>query len=90
MAFLWISTAPAMRYVKTHKSAKSFMKWQFKIFCTFNMKINSTSYLLFAVSRQNVAVDDAQQYFAFTPQANFPAHNLDFHWRWWDQIQATF
>ena len=28
--------------------------------------------------------------FAYTPQANFLAHNLNFHWRWWDQIQATF
>ena len=30
--------------------------------------------------------------FTFTPQANFPAHNLNFHWkwRWCDQIQATF
>ena len=29
---------------------------------------------------------------AFTPQANFPAHNLHIHWiwRWWDQIQAIF
>ena len=37
-------------------------------------------------------VHNAQQCFAFTPQANFPAHNLNFHWRWrwWDQIQATF
>ena len=37
-------------------------------------------------------VDNAQQCFAFTPQANFPAHNLNFHWRWrwWDRIQAIF
>ena len=28
--------------------------------------------------------------FAFTPQANFSTHNLNFHWRWWDQIQAIF
>ena len=35
-------------------------------------------------------VDNTQQCFAFTPQANFPAHNLNFYWRWWDQIQATF
>ena len=35
-------------------------------------------------------VDNAQQCFAFTPKANFPAHNLNFHWRWWDQIQASF
>ena len=35
-------------------------------------------------------VDNAQQRFVFTPQANFPVHNLNFHWRWWDRIQATF
>ena len=36
--------------------------------------------------------DYAQQCFAFTPQANFPAHNLNFQWRWrwWDWIQAIF
>ena len=33
-------------------------------------------------------VDITQQCFAFTPQASFPAHNLNFHSRWggWDQI----
>ena len=25
-------------------------------------------------------VDNAEQCFAFTPHANFPAHNLNFHW----------
>ena len=37
-------------------------------------------------------VDNTQQCFAFMPQVNFPAHNLNFHWRWrwWDLIQATF
>ena len=37
-------------------------------------------------------VDNAQQCFPYTPQANFPANDLDFHWRWmwWDQNQATF
>ena len=37
-------------------------------------------------------VNNAQQCFAFTPQANFPTHNLNFHWRWrWcEQIQAIF
>ena len=37
-------------------------------------------------------VDNDQQCFAFTPQANFPAHNLNSHWRWrWrDPIQAIF
>ena len=35
---------------------------------------------------------NAQQCFAFIPQANFPTKNLNFHWRWrwWDQIQAIF
>ena len=55
---------------------------------------------LLEVTRQNIAgwcqqtfcflkfVDNTQQCFAFTPQANFPAHNLNFYWwwRWWDRI----
>ena len=24
------------------------------------------------------------------PQLNFPANNLNFHWKWWDQIKANF
>ena len=35
-------------------------------------------------------VDNAQQCFACTPQTNFPAHSLNFHWRWWDRLQAIF
>ena len=37
-------------------------------------------------------VENDQQCFAFTPQANFPANNLNFNWisRWWDQILAIF
>ena len=33
-----------------------------------------------------------QQCFALLPQLNFPANNLNFHWRWrwWDQFQAIF
>ena len=52
--------------------------------------------------RQNIAgncqqvnkkfVDITQQCFALFPEINFPANNLNFHWkwRWLDQIQATF
>ena len=37
-------------------------------------------------------VDNAQKCFAFTSQAIFPAHNLNFYWRrrWSDRIQAIF
>ena len=37
-------------------------------------------------------LDNTQQCFALLPQVNFPANNLNFHyrWRWWDQIQAIF
>ena len=37
-------------------------------------------------------VDITQQCFAFLPRVNFPANNLNFHWRWrwWDLIQAIF
>ena len=38
------------------------------------------------------SVDITQQCFALLPQVNFPANNLNFHWRrrWWDQIQNIF
>ena len=56
------------------------------------------------VIRQNIAgwcqqtfciekfVDSTQQCSAVSPQANFPAHNLNFYWRWrgWDWIQTIF
>ena len=56
------------------------------------------------VIRQNIAgwcqqtfcfqkfFDNSQQCFASTAQANFPAHNLNFHlrWMWWNGIQAIF
>ena len=35
-------------------------------------------------------VDITQQCFALLPQVNSPASNLNFHWRWWDRIQAIF
>ena len=34
--------------------------------------------------------DITQQCFALALQANFPAYNLNFHWRWSDWFQATF
>ena len=34
--------------------------------------------------------DTTQQCFALLPQVNFPTNNLNFHWRWWDWIQAIF
>ena len=46
----------------------------------------STNFLFSKVYWQHPAM------FAFTPQAHFPAHNLNFHWswRWLDWIQAIF
>ena len=36
-------------------------------------------------------VDISQQWYTLLPQVNFPAHNLNFRWRWWwDQGQAIF
>ena len=54
------------------------------------------------VYRQNIAghfqqtfenkkfLDITLQCFALLPQVNIPAHNLNFHWRWWDRIHAIF
>ena len=38
--------------------------------------------------RQNITFENIN----FVDKANFPAHNLNFHWRsrWWDQTKATF
>ena len=73
---------------------------------TFTISENSNHWRenLLEVMRQNIAgwfqeafwfltfIANAQQCFAFTPQANFPTHNLNlqWRWRWWNQIQATF
>ena len=35
-------------------------------------------------------VDNDRQCFAFKPQANFPTHNLNFHWRWWNGSRLQF
>ena len=41
---------------------------------------------------KSLLIDNAQQCFASTPQANFTVHNLNFYWRWrwWDRIQAKY
>ena len=55
----------------------------FKIFSTLPMPYEACWHHVFK---------SLLQYFASPSQANFPAHDLNFHWRWrwWDQIQATF
>ena len=66
-------------------------QWKFKLWAGKVWRQNIAGHC-----QQNVCiqkfVDNIQQCFAFTPQANFPTHNLNFHWkwRWWDRIQATF
>ena len=71
---------------------------------TFSENLKNWQERLLEVIKQNIVgwcqqtfcfrkfVDNVQQCFVFTPQANFPAHNLNFHWRWrwWDRIQAIF
>ena len=59
---------------------------------TFSENSNYWQESLLELTRQNIAlqiknlfvfksllIDNAQQYFAFTSQANFPTHNLNFH-----------
>ena len=35
-------------------------------------------------------VANSQQCFSFMYASSKPFHNLNFHWRWWDRIQAIF
>ena len=46
--------------------------------------VMSTNFLFSKVSWQCPAI------FCLTHQLDFPANNLNFHWWWWDQIQAIF
>ena len=68
---------------------------------TFTFTENS-NYSLLEVIRQNIAgwcqqtfcfqrfVDNAQQCFAFTSRATFPAHNLNFRWKWLNPCYLYF
>ena len=79
----------SMGFWKSRVKQKSFVKslvcdsWLNKTFVS--LVISKTPYSHFLLTAFT-------QCFTFTPQANFPAQNLNFHlrWRWWDQIQATF
>ena len=59
--------------------------------CPFirQMRVHNLHRIL--IELRKIIVDITQQCFAFTPQANFSAHNLNFQWRWrwWDQIWTT-
>ena len=71
---------------------------------TFSENSNFEQESLLEVWRQNIDghcqqtfenkkfVDITQQCFALLHQVNFPANNLNFHWkwRWWDRIRAIF
>ena len=70
-----------------------------KILCKVKKILKDTRDLITSPSRSHdhlnflfyFFLQNIEQYFAFTPQTNFPIHNLNFlwSWRWWDQIQAT-
>jgi hypothetical protein len=54
--------------------ARKFKKQLFlKVKKILKGSLNSTNF------ENRKFVDNAQQYFAFSPQVNFPAHNLNFH-----------
>ena len=70
------------------RSHHLYLPWNFKLWevclrckTVFNKLLKTESLLTVA---SNVL--------PLLPQVKFPAHNLNFHWRWrwWDQIQAIF
>ena len=65
------------------------------ITCTFSENSNYWWESLLEVIRQNIAGWCRQTFenktmFCLTPQANFPAHNLNFHSRWRDRIHISY
>ena len=65
------------------------LHWKFKWKVCLRCKCQT---LLWVVIKLLKFVDITQQCFALLSEVIFPAHYLNFHWRWrwWDQIQATF
>ena len=68
------------------------LQWKFKLWSgkfSWGVKVKHCCQQSFENKK---FVDNTQQCFAFTPQANFPVHNLNFHWRWrwWDWIRSIF
>ena len=60
------------------------LQWKFKLWAgkfAWDVKQNIAGHCQQTFYFQKF-VDNTQQCFAFTHQANSPAHNLNFHWRW--------
>ena len=64
---------------------------------SYSVKIQIMGGKVYLRQWSKTLLGDVNKLFVFTSlftkrQANFLAHNLNFHWswRWWDQIQATF
>ena len=69
------------------------LQWKFKLLVgkfTWGNKANHCWVMSTNVLFSKVCWQCPAMFCHFTPQANFPAHNLNFHWRWWNQIQTTF
>ena len=66
------------------KTYHLYLQWKFKLWAgKFASDIKAKhSWMMSTNFFFRMCVDNAQQCFAFTPEANFPAHNLNFHWRW--------
>ena len=93
---LWLELWPYTKFeiIAWIQSHQLHLQWKFKLLAgkfTWGNKANIAGWCQQTFCFQKF-VDNAQQCFAFTPQTNFPARNLNFcwRWRWWDHIQATF
>ena len=65
------------------------LQWKFKLWAgnfAWGVKTNIAGHCHQTFYFQKFVVH-TQQCVAFTPQANFPSHNLNFQWRWrwWDR-----
>mgnify|MGYP007015634116 CR=1 FL=1 len=75
---LWIKKKEFKRFWSHH------LQWKFKLLAEKFTRGNKAKHcwvistIFFCFQK---LVNNAQQCFAFTPQRNFPDHNLKFHWR---------
>ena len=69
------------------------LQWKFKLWAgkfAWGVKTKHCWALSTNFWKQKRIVDVTKQCFALLLQVNFPANYLNFHWSWWDWLQAIF
>ena len=81
---IWLS----LKSIPSHHLSSQFKLWAGK----FAWGVQNIAGCCQQTLENKMFVDITHQCFVLLSQVNYPANNMNFHWRWrcWDQIQAIF